>query len=102
MGFVLGWSRTLIKKEEFGAWSATKLEIGDIVEWTTWNTETSNWDSNYGILVNVGNRIRSDRIVSISKVMPINDPHIELEFFTMNLKLVKEQEDVRWNPQQIT
>ncbi len=83
----------MIKKEEFGVLSSTKFEVGDIVEWTTWNRTTNNWDSNYGILVEIGNQIRSDRIVSISKVMPINWPHAELEFFTMNLKLVKNEQE---------
>jgi len=38
--------------------------------------------------VRTENRIQSNRVVSISKVIPINGPQIEREFFTLTLKLV--------------
>ena len=84
----------MIKKEEFGELSAADIETGDIVEWTTWNNENDCWDSNYGILMEINNQLRSNRIVSISKVIPINEPHIELEFFTISLRLVNKSKNI--------
>ena len=46
------------------------------------------WNANYGIIVKTENRIQSNRVVSISKVIPINGPQIEREFFTLTLKIV--------------
>ena len=40
------------------------------------------------IIVKTENQIYSNRVVSVSKVMPINGPQVEREFFTLSLKLV--------------
>ena len=85
---VLGWSSMMDKKEAFGEVTAENFEPGDIVEWSSWCTEQETWISNYGIIVKNENRIQSNRVVSISKVIPINGPSIEREFFTLTLKLV--------------
>tara|TARA_Y100000004_G_scaffold190017_1_gene246502 strand:- start:67 stop:336 length:270 start_codon:yes stop_codon:yes gene_type:complete len=76
------------EKENFGHLSSKKFNVGDIVEWTTWNSEFENYDSNYGILIKIENQVRSNRIISISTVMPINEPSNEIELFTLSLKLV--------------
>jgi hypothetical protein len=84
----------MIEKEIFGELTSEDFDIGDIVEWTTWNKTTSQWDSHYGILLEIGNKVISNRVVSISKVMPINESHIELEFFTASLKLINKANDI--------
>ena len=76
------------EKENFGDLSSKKFTVGDIVEWTTWNSEIENYDSNYGILIKIENKVKSNRIISISTVMPINEPSNEIELFTLSLKLV--------------
>ena len=76
------------KELNFGELAAQDLSAGDIVEWQTWNSPDSLWVSNYGIIIEIRNEIKSNRMVSTSKVMPLSGPKIELEFFTMSLKLV--------------
>ena len=82
----------MIEKETFGKLFSDDLEIGDIVEWTTWNNIKEEWDSNYGVLIEMNNQVRSNHVVSISTVMPINEPYVELEFFTMSLRKVSKSE----------
>ncbi len=62
--------------------------MGDIVEWTTWNSTEEKYNSNYGILINIENKVKSNRIISVSTVKPINEPSSEIELFTLSLKLV--------------
>ena len=76
------------KKETFGELTAKIFDIGDIVEWSTWNREINGWDSHYGIVIEIKNEIRSGRLVSISTVKPVNDTTSEIDFFTASLKLV--------------
>jgi hypothetical protein len=76
------------EKRAFGELTAEDFEPGDIVEWNVWDKELEQWNANYGIIVKTENRIQSNRVVSISKVIPINGPQIEREFFTLTLKLV--------------
>ena len=76
------------EKENFGYLSSKKFTIGDIVEWTTWNYEEEKYNSNYGILINIENKVKSNRIISVSIVKPINEPSAEIELFTLSLKLV--------------
>jgi len=73
---------------KFGEILAKSLSIGDIVEWSKWNSEKNTWDMNYGIITNIKNEIKSNRLVSISKVLPLNESTQELEFFTLSLRLV--------------
>ena len=72
----------------FGELAADDLSIGDIVEWSKWNTENGGWNAQYGIILDIKNEIRTNRLISISRVMPLNKPGVELEFFTMSLRLV--------------
>ena len=81
-------SQTMNKKERFGELTAKTFDIGDIVEWSTWNREVDDWDSHYGIVIDIKNEIRSGRLVSISTVKPVNDNFQEIDFFTASLKLI--------------
>tara|TARA_R100000008_G_C3501515_1_gene123964 strand:+ start:422 stop:688 length:267 start_codon:yes stop_codon:yes gene_type:complete len=76
------------EKDVFGNLIAKTFDIGDIVEWSTWNREIEDWDSHYGIVIELKNEIRSSRLVSISTVRPLNDNTQEIDFFTASLKLV--------------
>ena len=76
------------EKDRFGEVTAKIFDIGDIVEWATWNRDIEDWDSHYGIVISIKNEIRSGRLVSISTVKPVNNNSIEIEFFTASLKLV--------------
>ncbi len=44
------------------------------------------WASNYGILIKMENKLKSNRIVSVSTVKPINEPHQIVELFTISLQ----------------
>ncbi len=77
-----------IDGKSFGENCAEDLKIGDIVEWTKFNSEKETWVSNYGILIDIKNEIRSNRLVSISRVVPLNSVSDELEFFTMSLRRI--------------
>ena len=72
----------------FGEISATAFAVGDIVEWSKWNAEKDDWDMNYGIITSIRNEIKSNRLISVSKVLPLTNINQELEFFTLSLKLV--------------
>ena len=77
-------------KKELGAFNAEDLEVGDIVSWSKWSEEISDWVEHLGILVSVQNEIHSNRLVSVSKVVPLDDNSVELSFFTFTLKLVSQ------------
>ena len=85
------------KKDTFGELTAKIFDIGDIVEWSTWNRDINGWDSHYGIVIEIKNEIRSGRLVSISTVKPVNDTTLEIDFFTASLKLVSKS-----NPEELT
>jgi hypothetical protein len=76
------------EKDNFGELTAKIFDIGDIVEWATWNREINDWNSHYGIVMNIKNEIRSGRLVSISRVKPLAHNTAEIDFFTASLKLV--------------
>ena len=76
------------KKDNFGELTAKIFDIGDIVEWSTWNRDENSWDSHYGIVIDVKNEIKSGRMVSISTVKPVSDNTQEIDFFTASLKLI--------------
>jgi hypothetical protein len=77
------------EKEQFGEIAAQEFNVGDIVQWTTWNKSSEEWDINYGVLMKMENVIRSNRMVSIATVKPLNEQFEEKELFTLSLKLVK-------------
>ena len=74
------------EKEYFGKLSSEEFSVGDIVEWRKWNSQSSEWESHYGVILELNNEIRSNRLVSISKVIPLNNSSLELEFFTLSLR----------------
>tara|TARA_Y100000296_G_C5164132_1_gene253578 strand:+ start:1660 stop:1938 length:279 start_codon:yes stop_codon:yes gene_type:complete len=76
------------KNSNFGETAAENFSIGDIVEWSKWNVEKNNWDMYYGIVLSIKNEIKSNRLVSISKVLPFDGKGFEKEFFTLSLRLV--------------
>ena len=76
------------EKDTFGELTAKTFDIGDIVEWSTWNREIDDWNSHYGIVIDIKNEIRSGRLVSISTVKPVADNSLEIDFFTASLKLI--------------
>ena len=81
----------MIKKDNFGEISSKDFEVGDMVEWTTWDNENSIWSSNYGIIIKIENQIKSNRLVSISTVKPINEVYSELELFTISLRAISSE-----------
>tara|TARA_R110002072_G_scaffold284027_2_gene447912 strand:+ start:541 stop:807 length:267 start_codon:yes stop_codon:yes gene_type:complete len=76
------------KKPHFGELTAETFSIGDIVEWSTYSNNEEVWLISYGIIASIDNKFRSNRLVSVSTVIPINGPREEIEFFTASLKLV--------------
>ena len=76
------------EQKPFGEVSANELRIGDIVEWSSWNGQKDCWECNYGIITEIKNEIRSNRMVSISKVLPLNGDRIEIEHFSVSLRMV--------------
>jgi|TARA_R110000751_G_scaffold200168_1_gene305026 hypothetical protein len=76
------------KKDNFGEMLAKILNIGDLVQWSKWNSENSEWKEHYGIISSIKNEIKANRMVSISRVIPIQDQSLELEFFTISLRLI--------------
>ena len=82
------------EKDNFGELTAKIFDIGDIVEWSTWDAELDNWNSHYGLVINIKNEIRSGRLVSISTVKPVNDTAAEIDFFTVSLKLISKSKSM--------
>ena len=76
------------EKNIFGDLTAKTFDIGDIVEWSTWNRDINDWNSHYGIVIDIKNEIKSGRLVSISTVKPVSDNSLEIDFFTASLKLI--------------
>tara|TARA_R110000851_G_scaffold304137_4_gene461929 strand:- start:1077 stop:1337 length:261 start_codon:yes stop_codon:yes gene_type:complete len=76
------------EERSFGEIAAKDFKVGDIVEWATWSSHEQEWESHYGVLVSLKNELRSNRLVSISKVLPLNGIGNEMEFFTLSLKLL--------------
>ena len=76
------------EKTKFGELAAESIKIGDIVAWSKWNSEESEWKQLLGVVLEVKNTILSNRMVCITLVMPLKDPKIPVELFTFSLKLV--------------
>tara|TARA_R110002110_G_scaffold204428_3_gene415766 strand:+ start:1716 stop:1982 length:267 start_codon:yes stop_codon:yes gene_type:complete len=85
------------EKESFGQISSKDFKIGDIVEWSIWDTQREKWKLQYGILMEVKNEIRVNRLVSIATVVPLQGPKTELEFFAMSLRIVSASEKEKTN-----
>jgi|TARA_R110002110_G_scaffold42638_4_gene133725 hypothetical protein len=94
MVFARGWCFMAIEKSIFGDLTSKEFAIGDIVEWSSWDSSIEEWKFHYGILLTIENEIRSNRLVSISRVIPLEDSNNELEFFTMSLRVVSHKEEI--------
>jgi abortive infection bacteriophage resistance protein len=75
-------------KKIFGELTSEDFNVGDIIEWSTWNTETEEWNSNFGIITQLYNEMKVKRLVSIAKVYPLSSNGSEIELFTMSLRLI--------------
>ena len=76
------------KTNDFGDLVSKNLKVGDIVAWSTWSSENSDWLRHLGVILEVKSTILSNRMVCISVVLPLKEPRIPLELFTFSLKLV--------------
>jgi len=76
------------EKAIFGETAGGEFQIGDLVEWVRWNKEENVFEPQYGLITEVKNEIKSNRLVSVSRVIPLNAPSSEKEFFTLSLRLV--------------
>jgi hypothetical protein len=74
------------EKSNFGEIASKNIKIGDIVAWSKWNTEHSEWKQLLGVVLEVKNTILSNRMVCVTLVMPLKDPKIPLELFTFSFK----------------
>ena len=68
------------KKEYFGELLEKDFKVGDIVEWSTYAPDQEDWVENYGIITAIDNEIQSGRLISVSSVLPISGPQIEIFF----------------------
>mgnify|MGYP001170600042 FL=1 len=82
------------KKNVFGQLHSKEFSVGDIVEWSSWCDYKESWTQNYGVITEIKNELRHNRLVSISKVLPVNG-NVEMEHFTMSLRLVSKNKDVK-------
>tara|TARA_B100000214_G_scaffold235594_1_gene172252 strand:+ start:265 stop:531 length:267 start_codon:yes stop_codon:yes gene_type:complete len=78
----------LIKKESFGNVAAKDIDPGDLVQWSKWDDDKKTYDEKFGIVVSINEQVRGSRMVSVARVVPLNNPNVEQDFFTMSLKLV--------------
>ena len=76
------------KYKLFGGIAADSFSVGDIVQWSSWSMEIQDWDEHYGTITDISSIFKSNRLVSVSKVRPLNNTDIEIEFFTLSLKMV--------------
>tara|TARA_Y100000310_G_C20467816_1_gene708516 strand:+ start:216 stop:476 length:261 start_codon:yes stop_codon:yes gene_type:complete len=81
------------KKQYFGELLEKDFRVGDIVEWSTYNALEEDWIDNYGIITTIEKDIQSGRLISVSRVLPISGPQVEIKFFTASLKLVSRTEN---------
>jgi len=76
------------EKSNFGEIASKNIKIGDIVAWSKWDSQDSEWKQLLGVVLEVKNTILSNRMVCVTLVMPLKDPKIPLELFTFSLKMV--------------
>jgi hypothetical protein len=82
------------KKQKFGELHLDDFSVGDIVEWSAWSELMEAWVEHYGVITEIKNEIRSNRLVSISRVLPMNRGS-EVEHFTMSLRLISKSKDLQ-------
>jgi len=93
MEFVHGLFHIMDKKKAFGELHSQNFAIGDIVEWSSWDDYSESWIQNYGVVTEIKNEMRHNRLISVSKVIPVNSNN-EMEHFTLSLKLVSKTTEV--------
>jgi hypothetical protein len=81
------------KTNNFGEISSKNIKIGDIVAWSRWNSDESDWKEHLGVVLEVKNSIISNRMVCVTLIMPLKEPKIPVELFTFSLKLVSSVEE---------
>tara|TARA_B100001250_G_scaffold402313_1_gene415257 strand:+ start:321 stop:611 length:291 start_codon:yes stop_codon:yes gene_type:complete len=81
------------EKKPYGETYADNFQLGDIVEWNRWEPDSEEWVNRYGVIVKIENQLLSNRLVSISTVMPIESPMQELEFFSLSLRLISRAQE---------
>ncbi len=81
------------KTSNFGEISSKNIKIGDIVAWSRWNSDESDWKEHLGVVLEVKNSIISNRMVCVTLIMPLKEPKIPVELFTFSLKLVSSVEE---------
>ena len=86
---------TIKKKPDFGELTSNEFNVGDIVEWSIWNAAEDEWTLKYGVLSSIKNEIRGNRLVSVSKVIPLSGPSMEIDFFTLSLRLISPTSGIR-------
>ena len=60
-----GWLPTMDESLKFGELLARELAIGDIVEWSKWNEERDDWDTHYGLIIEIKNEIKNEIKIEI-------------------------------------
>jgi hypothetical protein len=81
------------EKSNFGEIASKNIKIGDIVAWSRWNSDESDWKEHLGVVLEVKNNIISNRMVCVTLVMPLKEPKIPVELFTFSLRLVSSVEE---------
>ena len=80
------------EKRPFGALSSDFIEVGDIVQWSTWCREKREWERHHGIITEIIEEVKGNRLISVSMVMPLSGPQVEKKFFTPSLRLISSRE----------
>ena len=75
-------------KKSYGELSSEEFKLGDIVEWSKWDSNLEIWKTYYGVVTKIQSKIISNRLVSISTVLPVESGKDEQEFFSLSLRLV--------------
>tara|TARA_E500000331_G_C16963585_1_gene586071 strand:- start:165 stop:428 length:264 start_codon:yes stop_codon:yes gene_type:complete len=81
-------------KSAFGELHSKDFNTGDIVAWSSWDDHEERWIENYGVITEIKNEMRQNRLVSVSRVIPVNANN-EMEHFTMSLRLVSKTKEVQ-------
>ena len=82
------------EKNAFGELHSKNFSVGDIVEWSSWSDYEERWIQNYGVITEVKNELRHNRLVSITKVLPVNS-NAQVEHFTMSLRLISKSKELQ-------
>jgi hypothetical protein len=72
----------------FGQISAEALKIGDMVSWAKWECGKKEWIEQFGVILDIKNELKSNRMVCISVVLPLKNSNKPIELFTFSLKLI--------------